>query len=110
LSPSAATYIAFKNEQNPSFDLGENDHLRTRRLTANRRLVRTMSTMTSDFFYPDRQAIPQSQRDWLRNYWSPPNDTCRIWIAPYRRDKWVNRWSRNLMAISSEEHVLELAA
>jgi hypothetical protein len=69
-----------------------------------------MSTMTSDFFYPEKQAIPQSHRDWLRDHYEPPPDTSRIWIGRYEREKWVGHWVKNSMPISSKEHIPEISA
>jgi hypothetical protein len=69
-----------------------------------------MSTMTSDFYYPDRQAIPQVDREWLKNHRSPPPDTWRIWIARYRREKWVSHWIKNSIPVAGEKHISEIAA
>jgi hypothetical protein len=75
-----------------------------------------MSVMTADFFYPQRQVIPQSERDWLRAHGTPPPDTWKIWITRYQRDKWPNYFARNLLPVtgfplaSGEEYVPEFAA
>ncbi len=69
-----------------------------------------MSVMTSDFFYPDRQAIPQGDRDWLRAKREPPPNTWKIWIARYERGNWVAHHVKNSMAISDEEHVPNISA
>jgi hypothetical protein len=69
-----------------------------------------MSAMTSDFFYPEKQAIPQSHRDWLRTNLKPPPDTWKIWIGKYEREKWLAQWVKNSLPISSEEHIPEVSA
>lgn len=69
-----------------------------------------MSAMTSDFFFPEKQAIPQSDRDCLRGCWKPPADTWKIWIGTYKRDKWVAHWAKNSRFISSEKHIPEMSA
>jgi hypothetical protein len=66
-----------------------------------------MSAMTSDYFYPEKQAIPQTHRDYLRANRLPPPDTWKIWIGRYERQKWVGQWVKNSLAITSEEHVAQ---
>jgi hypothetical protein len=62
-----------------------------------------MSTMTSDYFYPSRAAIPQRHRDALRLNNSLPEDEWRIWIGHYERGDWIPDWVRNAIAISRDE-------
>jgi hypothetical protein len=70
-----------------------------------------MSIMTADFFYPERQAIPQVQRDWLRDKGEPPPDTWKIWIANYQRVEWVNHCARNLIPVlAGKEDIPEFSA
>jgi hypothetical protein len=64
--------------------------------------------MNADFFFPNRNAIPQAHRDHLRATWEAPPDTWKIWIGNYKRDRWVAHWARQSMAISSEKHVPEI--
>jgi hypothetical protein len=61
-----------------------------------------MCAMTSDFFYPERQAIRQGDRDWLRDNLSPPPETRKIWIGNYARGDWPAHYVKNSMAISDE--------
>src|SRR5262249_2205139 len=56
-----------------------------------------MSVMTADFFYPDRQAIPQVERDYFRDNLLPPLETWKIWIGRYTRKKWAAHYIRNSM-------------
>jgi hypothetical protein len=63
-----------------------------------------MSVMTSDNFYPERQAIPQEHRDWLMTRGVPPPDTWKIWVGRYERGNWLARWAKNARAISSDDH------
>ncbi len=58
-----------------------------------------MSVMTSDFFIPDRHAIPQIERDLLRTSTQIPNDTWKIWIGRFIRKDWVPHWTKNSMPI-----------
>lgn len=63
-----------------------------------------MSVMTSDNFYPERQAIPQEDRNWLMAHGLPPPDTWKIWIGQYERGNWPAYWAKNARAISSDGH------
>lgn len=69
----------------------------------------TMSVMTSDFFYPEKQAIPQADRDYLRANMLPPENGWKIWIGYFSRTNWMAHWVKNSMPISSEEHIPEIA-
>jgi hypothetical protein len=62
-----------------------------------------MSVMTSDFFYPETQAIPRADRDYLRDHWMPPSDTWKIWIGRYTREKWQAHYIKNSMPITEED-------
>jgi hypothetical protein len=58
-----------------------------------------MGVMTSDFFVPERQAIPQSDRDLLRLSSSIPIDTWKIWIGRFIRRDWKPHWQKNSIPI-----------
>jgi hypothetical protein len=61
-----------------------------------------MSTMTSDFFYPKKQAISQADRDWLHHRWEPPPETWKVWIGRFARDKWQPHWIKNSLPMIDE--------
>jgi hypothetical protein len=69
-----------------------------------------MSVMTSDFFYPQRPAIPQSDRDYLRSHWKPPPATWKIWIGRYVRKNWQAHWVKNAMPLEYDGRVPALSA
>ena len=73
-----------------------------------------MSTMTSDFFYPDKHAVPQADRDLLygtgNGDGAVPQDTWKMWIGRYQRGDWVGRWVHNSIPIYSKDDAPELSA
>jgi hypothetical protein len=62
-----------------------------------------MSVMTSDFFNPTRQAVPQAHRDYFRASLLPPSDTWKIWLGFYERKNWLPHWVKNSMPVSYDD-------
>jgi hypothetical protein len=63
-----------------------------------------MSTMTADFIFPDKQAIPQTDRDLLLAIRLPPSDTWKIWIGRFQRKEWVPHFVKQSIPIKSVEN------
>ena len=65
-----------------------------------------MATMTAEFIDrdPNTIAVPQADRDWLRNNGTAPPGW-RIWLARYRRHKWPAQWAHFTLPILEAKDV-----
>jgi hypothetical protein len=52
--------------------------------------------------YPDRATVSVTDRRWLYNTKTAPNDF-RIWIGDYKRDDWIPHWGHFSLRISEHE-------
>jgi hypothetical protein len=70
-----------------------------------------MATMTAEFIDrdPTTIAVPQSDRDWLRNNGMAPRGWW-IWLAHYQRRKWPAQWVHLTLPILAAKDVPENAA
>jgi hypothetical protein len=70
-----------------------------------------MATMTAEYIDrdPNTIAIPQSDRDWLRNNGTAPPGW-RIWLAHYRRHKWPAQWVHLSLPILDANAILAPSA
>jgi hypothetical protein len=63
-----------------------------------------MSVICAEYFYPHRTAVSVTDRRWLFNTKTAPNDF-RIWIGNYERKEWKPHWVHTSLRIT--EHALE---
>lgn len=71
-----------------------------------------MTAMTAEYLEKGMVALPQNERDHVRETARPPR-TWRIWIARYDGANCKNRWWHNVMALTNqniEEHAPDTAA
>jgi hypothetical protein len=61
-----------------------------------------MSVMCAEYFYPNRAAVPVTDRRWLFRTKTAPNDF-RIWIGDYVRKDWKPHWGHLSLRISEHE-------
>jgi hypothetical protein len=61
-----------------------------------------MFVICAEYFYPTRAAISVTDRRWLYNTKTAPNDF-RIWIGDYERKEWVPHWGHCSLRISAHE-------
>jgi hypothetical protein len=61
-----------------------------------------MSVICAEYFYPNRAAISVTDRRWLYDTKTAPNDF-RIWIGDYERKEWIPHWGHFSLRISEHE-------
>jgi hypothetical protein len=57
----------------------------------------TMMAMVSEFIGPVMEAVPQSDREWLRSEFKPPSHW-RVWIGSHKRHRYP-LWSHNVATL-----------
>jgi hypothetical protein len=58
-----------------------------------------MSVICSEYFYPGRAAISVTDRRWLFNTKTAPNDF-RIWIGDFERREWKPHWGHHSLRVT----------
>jgi hypothetical protein len=63
-----------------------------------------MSVICAEYFYPERAAVSVTDRRWLFNTRTAPNNF-RVWIGDYKRHKWKPVWAHSSLRISNHEGI-----
>jgi hypothetical protein len=62
-----------------------------------------MSVICAEYFYPKSAAVSVTNRRWLYQTHTAPNDF-RIWIGDFDRKEWLPHWGHSSLRISASEH------
>jgi len=69
----------------------------------------SMAVMVGEHVIDDMAAVPQSDRDYLRQWQAAP-PSWRIWIANYKPSNTLSHWTHNAMALADERDEVEFYA